>query len=116
LPARCAQQRRRHSVAVSDHSYLRHEGGNEKSCFVPTDPAALGLAHCHPSTLSASPGYSTIATRLLTIPAAYAMGRLTMAHLYAVAFLAGVLSVLFMVSVESDASITLVEGNSSTTR
>jgi hypothetical protein len=39
-----------------------------------------------------------------------------MAHLYAVAFLAGVLSVLFMVSVESDASITLVEGNSSTTR
>jgi MFS family permease len=35
---------------------------------------------------------------LLTIPAAYAVGRLTMAHLYAVAFLVGVLSVLFMVS------------------
>jgi len=35
---------------------------------------------------------------LLTIPAAYAMGRLTMAHLYAVAFLVGVLSVLFMVA------------------
>ena len=35
---------------------------------------------------------------LVTIPAAYALGRLTMLHLYAVAFLAGTLSVLFMVS------------------
>jgi MFS family permease len=35
---------------------------------------------------------------LLTIPAAYVLGRLTMLHLYVVAFLVGVLSVLFMVS------------------
>jgi MFS family permease len=35
---------------------------------------------------------------LLTIPAAYAAGRLTMIQLYAVAFLVGTLSVLFMVS------------------
>lgn len=35
---------------------------------------------------------------LATVPAAYAFGRLTMIHLYAVAFLVGTLSVLFMVS------------------
>ena len=35
---------------------------------------------------------------LLTIPAAYALGRLTMLHLYVVALLVGTLSVLFMVS------------------
>ena len=35
---------------------------------------------------------------LATIPAAYAVGKLTMLHLYAVAFLVGTLSVLFMVS------------------
>lgn len=37
------------------------------------------------------------AALLLTIPAAYATGRLTLAHVYAVAFLAGTLSVLFNV-------------------
>jgi MFS family permease len=35
---------------------------------------------------------------ILTIPAAFAVGRLTIVHLYAVAFLVGTLSVLFMVS------------------
>jgi MFS family permease len=38
------------------------------------------------------------AALLATVPAAYAAGRLTMIHLYAVAFLVGTLSVLFMVS------------------
>jgi MFS family permease len=38
------------------------------------------------------------AVLLLTVPTAYALGRLTMLQLYAVAFLVGTLSVLFMVS------------------
>jgi hypothetical protein len=40
------------------------------------------------------------AVLLLTVPTVYALGGLTMLQLYAVAFLVGTLSVLFMVSIQ----------------